>query len=402
MPAPVIIPLLNPNEPEAMITALHVVEGQQVTVGQPLITLETTKSSTELQAEANGFVVGLQFRQGQMAIAGDMLCYLAEEPDWTPPKAGLKKETGVESELTRRDMPGKRGRQSEYNQVAGKLLPAGLRITQPALSLANQLGLDPEEFPTDRLITENLVRAFQRNQVSISDDSVLSGDLPQPSIYSQTRVTSPVELPQIIIYGGGGHGKTLVDLLRSLGIYRIAGFVDDGIPAGNQIMGLPVLGGSDFLPQLYDQGVELAINAIGGISNLGIRLRAFQNLAEAGYGCPTVVHPSAVVEESAVLEEGVQVFSHAYIGSESRVGFGCIVNTGAIVSHDCRLGDYANVSPGAMLAGEVRLGSRVLVGMGVTIYLQVKVGAGARIGNGATIKEDVPENWIVRAGAIWP
>ena len=47
---------------------------------------------------------------------------------------------------------------------------------------------------------------------------------------------------------------------------------------------------------------------------------------------------------------------HAYVGSEAHVGFGTIINTGAIVSHDCTLGDYANLSPGAILAGEVTVG----------------------------------------------
>ena len=68
----------------------------------------------------------------------------------------------------------------------------------------------------------------------------------------------------------------------------------------------------------------------------------------------------------------MQVLPHAYVGSEAVIGFGVIINTGAIVSHDCVLGEYANLSPGAILAGEVQVGSRALVGMGVTINLQVQ------------------------------
>jgi len=98
----------------------------------------------------------------------------------------------------------------------------------------------------------------------------------------------------------------------------------------------------------------------------------------------------------------VQVFPHAYVGSEARLGFGTIVNTGAIVSHDCVLEDYVNISPGAILAGEVHVGREALIGMGVTVNLQVRIGHGARIGNGATIKADVPDQGVVRAGSIWP
>ena len=206
----------------------------------------------------------------------------------------------------------------------------------------------------------------------------------------------------------------LIDLIRRLQVYRIIGIVDDGgtvVPCGTvvpgrevaqTIMGLPVLGGGDVLPNLRAEGVRLAANGVGGISNIAVRINIFQKLAQAGFACPTLIHVSATVEQSARLSAGVQSFAHAYIGSEAKIGFGVIVGTGAIVSHDCIVGDYAILSPGAILAGEVQIGKGVLIGMGATINLQVKVGDGARIGNGATVKADVPENAIVRAGGIWP
>ena len=45
---------------------------------------------------------------------------------------------------------------------------------------------------------------------------------------------------------------------------------------------------------------------------------------------------------------------------EARLGFGVIANTGAVISHDCVLGDYTNISPGALLAGEVHTGAGTL------------------------------------------
>jgi sugar O-acyltransferase (sialic acid O-acetyltransferase NeuD family) len=205
----------------------------------------------------------------------------------------------------------------------------------------------------------------------------------------------------VIIYGGGGHGKTLIELLWALHTYRVVGIIDDGLPPETEILGVKVLGDGSRLPELYRQGIRLAVNAVGGIGNLSIRISVFNRLSEAGFACPAVIHPTAWVENSAHLSTGAQVFAHAYIGSDARVGFGCIINTGAVVSHDCRLGDYSNISPGAILAGEVKIGTGSLIGMGATVNLQVAIGAGARIGNNATVKEDVPERGVVRAGSIW-
>ena len=179
------------------------------------------------------------------------------------------------------------------------------------------------------------------------------------------------------------------------------GIIDDGLSNGT-VMGLPILGGAEALPALYRQGIHLAVNAVGGIGNVTIRIQVFERLRLAGFTCPAVVHPSAVVEPSALLAEGVQVFPLAYVGSEAQVSYGAIINTSAVVSHDCCIGDYANLSPGAILAGEVTVGSASLIGMSATVNLRTCIGSGARIGNGATVKGDVPEGGLVRAGTIWP
>jgi acetyltransferase EpsM len=361
-PIPVLIPLLNPNEPGAMLAALHIATGQHVNEGDLLCTLETTKSTAELAAQAEGYVVGLHVSQGQTVQAGEVLCYLADSPDWTPP-VGL--ETPVE-------------------QVAG--IPEGVRISQPALALAQHHKLDLSYFPSGVFITEKMV---QERITSFEKQGL-------------TPPVSPFDPTAIIVYGAGGHGKALIDLVRVLGTYHIVGLVDDGVEAGSVILGVQVLGGEEVLSGLYERGIRLAVNAVGGIGNIATRIQVFHRLAQTGFACPAVVHPTAFIEPSASLSAGVQVMPQAYVGSEAHIGFGAIINTGAIVSHDCQVGDYANLSPGAILAGEVSVGAGTLVGMGATINLRVKIGSGARIGNGATVKEDVPQGGIVRAGTIWP
>lgn len=364
----VLIPLLNPNEPEAILAALHVQEGQPVSKGGLLATFETTKSAADLIAERDGFIVGLSWSEGQTAKAGEVLCYIAESPDWAPP-------------------PALRDKHALASDAYPDLLPANLRITKPALELARQKGIDLTVFSAGQLVTEEIVRRFTASTHEETDFSLREPDFDPAAV---------------IVYGGGGHGKALIDLLRALRVYRIVGVIDDGLPAGGQIMGVPVLGGASVLPDLFQSGVRQAVNAVGGIGNIATRIQVFDQLTRAGFVCPAVVHPAAYIEPSAALSAGVQVFPHAYIGSEARIGFGSIVNTGAIVSHDCVLGNYANISPGAMLAGEVQVGEGALVGMGATINLRVTIGAGARIGNSAVVKENVAEKGIVRAGTTWP
>jgi acetyltransferase EpsM len=206
----------------------------------------------------------------------------------------------------------------------------------------------------------------------------------------------------ILVFGGGGHGKAVIELLRAGGRYRPTIILDDGLEAGSSVLGVPVLGGSAQLKTLRSRGLSHAVNAVGGIGNVDVRQKVFDQLVAAGFTCPAVVHPRAVVEPSAVLEEGVQVFAMTYVSSSARIGFGSLLNAGVVVSHDCVLGRVVNLSPGALLAGGVLLEDHVQVGMGATINLNLKVGAGARVGNGATVKADVPAGTVVKAGSTWP
>ena len=368
-PIAVLIPLLNPNEPEAQVAAVLVKEGQSVSKGDILCTLETTKSAADMVAEAAGYIAGLRFNVGDTARAGEILCYLSVSPDWKPP---------ISAPITPSERLGHPG-----------TAPAKMRISQKALTLAQEQGFDLSFLPTDAFITESMVRAaIEKSQ----------------AFEKKEFQQAPFDPNAIVIYGGGGHGKSLIDLVRALRVYHILGVIDDGIDPQDQpsIMGLPVLGGAQMLPALFEQGVRLAVNAVGGIGDIAVRIKVFKRLAEAGFACPAVVHPSAVVEPSAVLSAGVQVFPLAYVGSEARIGYGAIINTGAIVSHDCQVGDFANLSPGAILAGEVHVGEAALIGMSATVNLRTHIGKNARIGNGSTVKSDVPDGGVVRAGTTWP
>jgi len=221
------------------------------------------------------------------------------------------------------------------------------------------------------------------------------------SIAEMLKNTDPT-LPPVIVYGGGGHGKTLIEAIQVGQEFQVLGVIDDGLPVGLQLLGVPVLGGEGLLPELLDHGVTMAVNGVGGIGNPDARWHVFELLQKAGFNFPTIIHPTAYLEPSAKVTAGVQVLGMAYVGTQVNIGFGSVVNIGAILPHDCQIGQCVNLSPGVMLAGNVSIADFSQVGMGATINLNIMVGEHVRIGNNATIKSDVPDRTVVRAGTIWP
>lgn len=354
--AEILVPLLNANEPEARLVRIHVSDGQAVEKGALLFTLETTKAAADVGAPRAGFI-RLLAKEGDTLSVGGRLAVLAESA--SEPLAGGGEET------------------------SSSAAPAGLRITRPARELAARLGMDLDRLPTDRLVTEQVVREFAGTAPAIPLP------LPHP------------DKPLILIYGGGGHAKTILDLVGQLQTFTIAGIVDDQIPAGTSVLGIPVLGTRAVLPALFGQGVRLAANGVGGIIDINLRVGIFDLLQEVGFSCPSLVHPRATLEPSARVTAGVQVFANAYIGSEAVLHPDCMVNTHAVVSHDCEVGSYSHIAPGALLAGQVKVGEKTLIGMGVTTSIGVRIGSGVRVGNGAVLFADVPDHAILPAGKVW-
>ncbi|OIO86376.1 MAG: hypothetical protein AUK01_03685 [Anaerolineae bacterium CG2_30_57_67] len=191
-------------------------------------------------------------------------------------------------------------------------------------------------------------------------------------------------------------------MMRAIGAFPVAGILDDN-PAlwGTVVLGAPVLGGREKLPEFLAQGIFLAANGVGGIINIEVRVRLFELLTASGFAFPALIHPRATIEASAQIGAGTQVFAHAYVGSSAVLREKCMVNTGAVVSHDCEIGAYTHIAPGCLLAGQVRVGQKALIGMGVTTAIGISIGDGARVGNGAVLLADVPARAIVAAGKVW-
>jgi sugar O-acyltransferase (sialic acid O-acetyltransferase NeuD family) len=244
--------------------------------------------------------------------------------------------------------------------------------------------VDLATLPSDRLVTEDVIRQFS------GKEEVLSAAFPIS------------DKPYLLIYGAGGHAKSVMEMVLQNDVYTIAGIIDDDRHLeGDTVLGIPVLGTRVLLPALLKLGVNQAANGVGGIIDIGLRVGIFSLLEESGYSFPVLIHPRATVEPSAIIEEGVQVFANSYIGSESILHLRCMINTNAVISHDCEIGQYTHIAPGALLAGHVHIGERTLVGMGVTTTIGVKIGSGVRIGNGAIILADVPDKMVIQAGRYW-
>ncbi|BCJ87882.1 acetyltransferase [Effusibacillus dendaii] len=197
----------------------------------------------------------------------------------------------------------------------------------------------------------------------------------------------------IIVLGGGGHARVLIDTLLELKL-PLLGFTVPNPELSNALLGVPCIGTDDAVTNYLPSAVEL-VNGLGSVGVPNQRKRLFQQLKEKGYHFSSVIHPAAVIGREVELSEGIQIMAGAIVQTGSSIGNNTIVNTRASVDHDCVIGDHVHLAPGVTLSGGVKVGAEVHIGTGATVIQGVRIGANSIIGAGALVLKDVPEGATV-------
>ena len=183
-------------------------------------------------------------------------------------------------------------------------------------------------------------------------------------------------------------GQEIADLVLSTGAdgapLALIGFIDDDRSLhGREILGVPVLGGREWLSE------SQAFVAIGvGAPAVRRRIVAKLRAADARFA-PALVHPYAHVGLGSEVADGTVIACGAILTADVRVGVFAIVNAAATVSHNARLADYSTVAPGAHLAGNVTVGEGSDIGIGASVVQGTTIGEWSIVGAGAAVIGDV-------------
>ena len=195
---------------------------------------------------------------------------------------------------------------------------------------------------------------------------------------------------RILVIGARGHGRVTADALLAAGA-NVVGFVDrDPVLKGREIFGLPVAGGDEALDHPVFQDCMLA-NGIGGIGDgvrPSIRRRVQERLEREGRTFIGVRHPAAIVSSFAITDPTAQFFASSVVQAGARIGKGCIINTAAVIEHDCDVGAFAHCAPGSLICGDAMIGEDSHIGASAVVLQGIRLAAGVVVGAGAAVVRD--------------
>lgn len=163
---------------------------------------------------------------------------------------------------------------------------------------------------------------------------------------------------RLVILGAGGHGQTVSDIAAQTGKYTDIIFLDDN---AENVSGKC----KDFL--LYKNEDTEMYPAFG---NNDARLEWENVFIKNEIRLAKIIHPSAYISPTAVIDDGSVVFPYAILNTNSIVKKACIINCGAIVDHGCIIEEGVHVSPGAIVKAENCIPSKMKIESGEVIPIR--------------------------------
>lgn len=195
---------------------------------------------------------------------------------------------------------------------------------------------------------------------------------------------------KILLVGGGGHCKSVIDsLIGTNNVYDEVGIIDVKEKVGTAIMDIEIIGTDDELELLHKKGYKYAFVTLGSVGNPSARIKIYKKLKKIGFSIPTIIDETSIIAKDVIVGEGSYVGKRVVVNAGTRIGSCTIVNTAAVIEHDCFVGDFVHVAPGSVICGGTSIHKYSHIGANATIIQGITVGTNAIVGAGSTIIRDV-------------
>ncbi len=202
-------------------------------------------------------------------------------------------------------------------------------------------------------------------------------------------------MKKLFILGTSGHAKVILDIAKSMNVYDGIFFLDPSKEQGMMINGISVAGAEDNLDVIVN-GDYSNIEVVIGVGDNSLRNIIYEKLNTK---FPTLkyavlIHPSAVVSDSAVIGEGTVIMPCAVLNANSTIGKFSIINTKASVDHDCFIGDFVTLAPGVTLGGNVTVGNHSALCLGASVIHGITIGNESVIGANSLVLKNIEDNGV--------
>ena len=199
--------------------------------------------------------------------------------------------------------------------------------------------------------------------------------------------TNKMEQKNLILVGGGGHCKSVIEVAESVG-YEIKGILDMPDEVGKEVLpGHKVIGTDNEIPQ-YVEECDFIIT-VGFIKNPALRIKLYNKVMAAGGRLATIIASTAHVSKYAELGEGTVIMHHAFVNAGAKIGDNCIINTFVNIEHDAEVGNQCHISTGTMVNGECKIGENSFIGSQSVCANCIEIASDIIVGAGSVVRKSI-------------
>lgn len=199
--------------------------------------------------------------------------------------------------------------------------------------------------------------------------------------------TNKMEQKNLILVGGGGHCKSVIEVAESVG-YEIKGILDMPDEVGKEVLpGHKVIGTDDEIPQ-YVEECDFIIT-VGFIKNPALRIKLYNKVKAAGGRLATIIASTAHVSKYAELGEGTVIMHQAFVNAGAKIGDNCIINTFVNIEHDAEVGNQCHISTGTMVNGECKIGENCFIGSQSVCANCIEIASDIIVGAGSVVRKSI-------------
>lgn len=191
----------------------------------------------------------------------------------------------------------------------------------------------------------------------------------------------------LILIGGGGHCKSVIEVAESAG-YEIKGILDMPDEVGKEVLpGHKIIGTDDEIPQ-YVEECDFIIT-VGFIKNPALRIKLYNKVKAAGGRLATIIASTAHVSKYAELGEGTVIMHQAFVNAGAKIGDNCIINTFVNIEHDAEVGNQCHISTGTMVNGECKIGENCFIGSQSVCANCIEIDSDIIVGAGSVVRKSI-------------
>lgn len=192
-------------------------------------------------------------------------------------------------------------------------------------------------------------------------------------------------MKKIVLIGGGGHCKSVIDVIEKESKFVIAGIIDKSDFVNTKVLGYPVIGNDSDMKNLAKK-FNYALITAGQIKSPSSRIKLFNEAKAAGFLFPTIVSPFSHVSRHSKIGHGTIIMHNVIVNANVSIGDNCIINSKALIEHDCLISNHIHISTGAIINGSVKIGSKSFIGSNVTTKNNITISSESFIKAGSIVK----------------